>query len=343
MAERMTQRAHEKSGEVLERPSPFVSLAPLAGVSDVAFRELCFEYGAQGATTEMVSAKALYYDSARTKRLMERGDEGELVLQLFGHEPDVMVQVLREEINDDPRFCAVELNMGCPAPKIVKNGDGSALMRDPKAAGALLEAMVEASAKPVHLKMRLGWDDETQNYLEMGKIAEDAGVRQLTLHARTREQQYSGVADWEAIARLKDAVSVPVIGNGDVRKPEDAARMLEQTRADGIAIGRGAMGNPFLFRQIRELWKSGTYTTPTVDETLAVLRCHYQKEIERRGVDTALVLMRKHTAWYLSGYYGAAQTRVQLMEARSADDVWAILDAFERHVKAHGDPVRHFS
>lgn len=336
----MTITYCDEFGEARDVSSPFVTLAPLAGVSDVAFREICTAYGASGATTEMVSAKALYYDSARTKTLMERGDEGALVLQLFGHEPDVFSAVLREFVNGDDRFSAVELNMGCPAPKIVKNGDGSALMRDPQKAEAVLSAMVQASAKPVHLKMRLGWEDASKNYLEMAQMAEEVGVEQITLHARTREQQYAGEADWESIAKLKETVHIPVIGNGDVRSAEDAKKMFEETHVDGIAIGRGAMGNPFIFRQIREYWRTGVVPAVRIEETMRVLRTHYAKEIAHRGVETALVIMRKHTAWYLSGYYGAAKTRVKLMEAGSAEEVWDILEGFEREVLASGAVMR---
>lgn len=305
--------------------APFISLAPLAGVSDRPFREICFAYGASGATTEMVSAQALYYENDRTAQLLEKGEEGDLVLQLFGHDPDILRQVIEERFNADHRFVAIELNMGCPAPKIVKNGDGSALMKDPEKVGRILRAMVFGSKKPIHLKMRLGWDDRSKNYLEIAKIAEDAGVSMLTLHARTREMQYSGQADWGAIAALKRAVSIPVIGNGDVRTPEDAKRLFDETGCDGIAIGRGAMGKPFLFRQIREFLQTGRYEAPAIQEVIATLFLHYKKEMALRGEDRALLEMRKHIAWYIAGYRGAAKAKAKIMVAKSYAEVEQIL------------------
>lgn len=306
-----------------------IGLAPLAGVSDLSFRRLAFEGGADFAVTEMVSAKGLYYDNERTKDLMvTHPDEGRVILQLFGHEPEVMAQVIRDRINAREDFQAVDLNMGCPAPKIVKNGEGSALMKDPVLAGQVMAAMVRASKKPVTVKFRLGWDEEHINFLEIGRIAQEEGVASLTLHGRTREAMYSGKADWEAIAELKANVKIPVIGNGDVNSPETARAMLEQTACDGIAIGRGAMGHPLLFRQIKDYFEKGSYQTMDFDGVLNLIRRHYEMEICERGERGALLKMRTQLPSYLDGFYGAAKVRKRLNQAEKKEDVFDILTAY---------------
>ncbi len=308
--------------------SVFVTLAPLAGVSDMPFRELCFSWGADGATTEMVSAQAIFYGNHRTEDLLEKGEEGSLTLQLFGKNPDILSQVIRTHFNEDPRFSAIELNMGCPAPKIVKNGEGSALMKNPLLVGRILGAMVQTSSKPVHIKMRLGWDETSINYLEIAHIAEEEGISQITLHARTREQQYSGQADWSAIARLKEEVRIPVVGNGDVDTPERALAMVQNTGCDGIAIGRGAMGNPFLFQEIKSYLKHGSYARPSIDVVIETLKKHYEKEVRMRGETRALLEMRKHIAWYIAGTYGAGKTKAKIMTAETKKEVFSILKTF---------------
>lgn len=323
----------DETGGRKEPVSCFITLAPLAGVSDHSFRELCFRYGCDGATTEMISAQALLYDSARTQSLLTKGEEGALVVQLFGKDPAILSRVIREHMNNDSRFCAVELNMGCPAPKIVKNGEGSALMREPEKVAAIFHAMRKASEKPVYVKMRLGWDAESINFLEIAHIAEEEGLSQVTLHARTREQMYAGKADWEAIARLKDHVSLPVVGNGDVFKPEDAVALWEQTHCDGITIGRGAMGNPFLFRQIHEFCTSGTYAPTAAEEMIDVLLEHYAKEIAWRGEKRGILEMRKQMACYLGGYFGATQTKSAIMQMTTMAEIREALAFFLKRVQ----------
>lgn len=324
------------TGRRKEPVSVFVSLAPLAGVSDRCFREICFHYGCDEATTEMISAQALLYDSARTERMLDKGTEGKLTIQLFGKDPSILAQVIRERFNTDDRFQAVELNMGCPAPKIVRNGEGSALMREPKRSAEIFRAMVEASTKPVYVKMRLGWDDDSINYLTIAHIAEEEGVSRITLHARTREQMYAGKANWEAIADLKDAVNVQVVGNGDVTTPEEAEKMEKQTRCDGIAIGRAAMGNPFLFRQIHAYRATGTYVPVSREETVAVLLDHYMREITCRGEQRAILEMRKLMACYLSGFPGSARTKAAIMTMTDMTEIHAELERF----RAQGDLFR---
>ena len=306
-----------------------VGLAPLAGVSDLSFRRLAFEGGADFAVTEMVSAKGLYYGSGKTQDLMAtHPEEGDLSLQLFGHEPEILARVVEDQVNPREDFVAVDLNMGCPAPKIVKNGEGSALMKDPLLAGRVMRAMVRASNKPVTLKFRLGWDQDHINYLEIGRIAQEEGIASLTLHARTREAMYSGKADWEAIRKLKDHVKIPVIGNGDVDSPEAAKAMLEVTSCDGIAIGRGAMGHPFLFRQIKEYFEKGTYRVMTYDRVLELVRRHYDLEIRERGERGALLIMRTQLPCYIEGFFGAARIRKEVNGAGTREEVFDILSAY---------------
>lgn len=306
-----------------------VGLAPLAGVSDLSFRRLAFEGGADFAVTEMVSAKGLYYGSGKTQDLMAtHPEEGDLSLQLFGHEPEILAKVVEDQVNPREDFVAVDLNMGCPAPKIVKNGEGSALMKDPLLAGRVMRAMVRASNKPVTLKFRLGWDQDHINYLEIGRIAQEEGIASLTLHARTREAMYSGKADWEAIRKLKDHVKIPVIGNGDVDSPEAAKAMLEVTSCDGIAIGRGAMGHPFLFRQIKEYFEKGTYRVMTYDRVLELVRRHYDLEIRERGERGALLIMRTQLPCYIEGFFGAARIRKEVNGSGTWEEVFDILSAY---------------
>lgn len=316
-----------KRATLSDAPFPIIGLAPLAGVSDQAFRRLCFRFGADFAVTEMVSAKGLYYHSEKTKDLMAlHPEEGPVYLQLFGHEPEIFRTVIREQLRGRYDFVGLDLNMGCPAHKIIKNGDGAALMRTPLLAGQVISAMVEASDRPVSVKMRLGWDQDHQNYLEMGRIAQESGASLITLHGRTREAQYSGEADWTAIQALKESLSIPVIGNGDVKTPETALQRIRQTGVDGIALGRGAMGHPFLFQQIKDYEEQGRYEPVSRPLLIQSLQTHYQWEEELRGPHQALLAMRKHLASYLSGFPGVADLRHKLMLAQDQEGVFRLLD-----------------
>ena len=303
-----------------------IGLSPLAGVSDRPFRSLCFAMGADFAVAEMVSASGLYYDSERTQLLLNTDpSENHILCQIFGKDPQIMEKVIREKLNLRSEFVGIDLNMGCPAPKIVKNGEGSALMKDPILAGKVIGAMVKASSKPVSVKFRLGWDEGHQNYLEIGKIAQEEGASHVTLHGRTTCQQYSGSANWEAIARLKDALTIPVIGNGDVNSPQSAQAMISETHCDGIAIGRGAMGNPFLFREIRQAMKGEKVVHPTARERFQVIQEHYEQEIAMRGQHAAILFMRKNLAWYIAGLKGAAKARTELMQTEDLSEIRSIL------------------
>lgn len=310
---------------------PAAYLAPMAGVSDLPFRSLCFDYGCSGATSEMVSAKALSYESRKTFDLMQKGpNEGELVIQLFGHDPEDLARAIEKYINEDDRFSAVELNMGCPANKIVKNNDGSALMRQPKLAEKILKRMVKASEKPVYLKFRTGWDNYEENFIEIGRLAEDCGIERLTLHARSREMGYSGRADWGKIKALKEAVNIPVIGNGDIEGPEDFISMIEQTGADGGAIGRAAMGRPYIFQQIRDYFLTGSYRQYEKNEILDILIAHYKAEIDYRGEEKAILELRKNISPYLSGMIGNARIKQALLKEKYADKIFKIIEDFKK-------------
>lgn len=302
-------------------------LSPLAGVSDKAYRMLASKFGAGYTYTEMVSAKALYYGDRKTKTYMEvHPEEGPLGIQLFGSEPEIFEVVLREIINPREDFCSVDLNMGCPAPKIVKNGEGSALMKNPKLVAKLVRTMVKTSNKPVSVKFREGFTEDDKNFLEIGKICQEEGAAYVTLHARTRELMYAGHANWESIAKLKDALEIPVVGNGDVFSYADAKRMEEETNCDAIAIGRGAMGNPFLFRQL----KNGEDVPPTIDEILDVALYHLKEECKFREERVAVLQMRKHLSWYFKGIPGGAKMRNAIFNANSYAEVAQIIENYRQ-------------
>lgn len=319
--------------ELFKEGNPIFGLSPLAGVSDLAFRKICFEKGADFAVTEMVSAKALYYGNRKTEDLLKIDPtETQVGCQLFGSEPEIFMSVIKNKINPRDDIDWIDLNLGCPAPKIVKNGEGSALMKDPKLVGRIVKSMVQASNKPVTVKLRLGFDDRSINYLEIGKIAEAEGASSLTLHARTREQMYAGHADWEAIGRLKESVSIPVIGNGDVRSPEDAEKLLDQTGCDGIAIGRGATGRPFIFEQIKTYRQTGHYEEPSMDQIIDLMKRHYRYELEDKGDRLGLLNMRKHIAWYIGGMPGSAKCKDAVNRAQTKEEVFEIIEDFSKNL-----------
>ena len=308
-----------------------IGLAPLAGFSDRPFRTIAFDQGADFAVTEMVSIKGLLYHNKNTEDLLSIGPhEKEVWIQVFGHEPDIFTRVIQEHLNRRDDFCGIDLNMGCPAPKIVKNGDGSALMKEPKKVEKIVHAMVEASNKPVSVKIRLGFDAASVNYLEIGKICQDQGASQLTLHARTREAMYSGQADWQAIRKLKESLSIPVIGNGDVTDPQSAKALFELSGCDGIAIGRGAIGNPFLFAQIKAFFEKGTYEKPDLNQFFSLLKRHYDLEIEERGEKRALLIMRKEASHYFRGYHSSSHFNELINQIQSRDKLFLILDQYQK-------------
>ncbi len=302
-------------------------LAPLAGFSDSPFRLLCYRNGADFAVTEMVSAKALFYNSEKTDELLRSSEEeGKLILQLFGHEPEIFEKVIKEKINNRQEFSSIDLNMGCPAPKIVKNGDGSALMEKPLLAAKVIASMVKCSNKPVSVKFRLGADSHRQNFLEIGKIAQEEGAASVCLHARTREAMYSGYADLSAIAELKSRLSIPVIGNGDVDSPQAALKMLEETACDGIAIGRGAIGKPFIFNQINSYLDQGSYEEIPLESIISTMLAHYRMEIDLRGQHVALLVMRKNFTYYLKGLRGIKEAGRIINQTEDMDQVEQVLE-----------------
>ena len=286
-----------------------IILAPMAGVSDLPFRLLCHEQGAGLVCMEMVSAKAIYYNNKNTDQLMEiHPDEGLASLQLFGSDPAIISEMAKR-IEDRPH-AFIDINMGCPVPKVVNNGEGSALMKNPKLVEEILTALVKASAKPVTIKIRKGFDEEHVNAVEIAKIAESCGVAAVAVHGRTREQYYSGHADWEIIAKVKAAVSIPVLGNGDVDSALKAEAMFKETGCDGILIGRAAQGNPWIFREVTEYLKTGIIIAPpTNEEKKQTILRHAALQLEYKGEYTGVREMRKHLSWYTVGMPNSAKFR----------------------------------
>ena len=315
-----------KIGSV-ELNNPFI-LAPMAGVCDLPFRLLCKEKGAAMVCTEMVSAKAIYYNNKNTKELLTIDkNEGPVSLQLFGSEPKLMAEMAKR-IEEIP-FDILDFNMGCPVPKVVNNGEGSALMKNPVVAGHIIEAMANAISKPVTVKIRAGFDAEHINAVEIAKIAENSGAAAITVHARTREQYYSGKADREIIRLVKESVSIPVIGNGDIDCYESAKHMLEYTGCDGVAIGRGAEGNPWIFEELNAKYAGLDYNKPSLEEVKEMIMRHARMLIDYKGEYIGIREMRKHAAWYTAGFKGASKLRGCLNEASSIESLEEIIMGFE--------------
>lgn len=315
-----------KIGSV-ELNNPFI-LAPMAGVCDLPFRLLCKEKGAAMVCTEMVSAKAIYYNNKNTKELLTIDkNEGPVSLQLFGSEPKLMAEMAKR-IEEIP-FDILDFNMGCPVPKVVNNGEGSALMKNPVLAGHIIEAMANSISKPVTVKIRAGFDAEHINAVEIAKIAENSGAAAITVHARTREQYYSGKADREIIRLVKEAVTIPVIGNGDIDCYESAKHMLEYTGCDGVAIGRGAEGNPWIFEELNAKYAGLDYNKPSLEEVKEMIMRHAKMLIDYKGEYIGIREMRKHAAWYTAGFKGASKLRGRLNEASSIESLEEIIMGFE--------------
>ena len=301
-----------------------ILLAPMAGYTDIVFRALCVSFGCDLTYTDMVSAKGLSFGNAKTADYLTLGDnEASVAVQLFGHEPDLLADVAKEVCDKlGERLCCIDLNMGCPAQKIVSNGDGSALMRTPALAGAIVEAVKKASAVPVTVKFRKGWDGDT--CVSFAKVLEEHGADAITLHPRTRVQQYEGTADRSAIAAVKVAVSIPVIGNGDITSGQSAKEMLERTHCDGLMVGRGALGRPWIFREIKAALRGEPYAPPTVEERLRIALEHAERIEAQKGAH-GLVELRKHLPRYLVGMRNAASLRVRLNEAKSVSEIRQLL------------------
>lgn len=296
-------------------------LAPMAGVTDLPFRLLCKEQGADLVCMEMVSAKGILYKNKNTELLLQVEEkERPASLQLFGSDPKIVSEMAKQI--EERNFDILDINMGCPVPKVVNNGEGSALMKTPVLAGQIIEATVKAIKKPVTVKIRKGFDDNHVNAVEMAHIAQECGAAAVAVHGRTREQYYSGKADWDIIRQVKEAVSIPVIGNGDVVDAESAAALVKQTGCDGIMIGRAAQGNPWIFSQIKHWQETGEYPErPPMEEVVKMVLRHAHMQVDFKGEYTGIREMRKHAAWYMSGYKNSARLRGRIHEVESIEEL----------------------
>ena len=296
-------------------------LAPMAGVTDLPFRLLCKEQGCGLMCTEMVSAKALLYKNKNTAPLLEvREEERPGAVQLFGSDPEILSSMAKQ-IEDGP-YDIIDLNMGCPVPKVVNNGEGSALMKDPKQVEAILTAMVKKLKKPVTVKFRKGFNEESINAVEIAKIAEGCGVAAVAVHGRTREQYYSGKADWDIIRQVKEAVKIPVIGNGDIFQPEDAKAMLDATGCDGLMIARGAKGNPWIFKRTAHYLETGELLPPpTKEEIKEMILRHAKLQVEYKGEWMGIREMRKHVAWYTVGLPHSSALRNEVNQVETLEEL----------------------
>lgn len=311
-----------------------IMLAPLAGVSDVGFRLIAEKYGADKTFTEMVSVNALYYDNKKTDDLLFISEnEKNCNIQIFGSKPELIEKVVKDKINPIEKSKEISFNMGCPVAKITKNGEGSALMAKPKLVEEICKTLRKSTDKKINIKFRLGIDDKNLNYLEIGKIAQDAGIDYVILHARTKQQMYSGKANWNHIKILKENLSIPVIANGDIFCVEDFVKVIDKTKADGVMLARGAMGNPFLFKEIKDYINKGFYEKPTSTQIINQLIEQYKLELKYKKEKLVVTQMRKHLSWYIKGLENSSKIRDLVNKLNTIEEVMDALEKYKSTLK----------
>ena len=310
-----------------------IFLAPMAGVTDTTFRRICKSYGAGLVYSEMISAKGLYYNDKKTAELMKIAeDERPCAIQIFGSGPDIIAEVIPKVLETGTEM--IDINMGCPTPKIVNNGDGSALMKNPELAGKIVRAAVRSSSVPVTVKFRKGWDSDSINAVEFAKILEANGAAAIAVHGRTRMEFYSGKADWEILREVKNAVKIPVIGSGDLWTARDAADMLDTTGIDAVMIARGAQGNPFIFRQLAELFETGEISyNPAPYERVEQALSHVKMLVKEKGESRGIKEARKHIAWYIKGLPASSKLKSEVFTISDFDVLERVLTEYIEHLK----------
>lgn len=308
-----------------------IILAPMAGISDLPFRLMCKKFGADIAYSEMISARGMHYSDKKTNKLsLTAPNDAPLIIQIFGNEPDFLAEAATKLEENGAEF--IDINMGCPMPKIVNNGDGAALMREPEKVSAAVRAVVNSVKIPVSVKIRAGWDENSINAVDVAKRIEAEGASSIAVHGRTRMQFYSGKADREIIRMVKQAVSIPVIGNGDIFSADDAFSMFSETGCDSVMIGRGAEGNPFIFRQIKEAISDKPITPVSLDERLNTVIEQISLMVKYKGEKTGILEARKHVAWYFKGLRGASLLKERAFRASTFDEMKAVISEIKNGV-----------